>query len=161
MGFCWKLLTGIQKDVEHVFQNEDSPQPGDMIQFQMFGFQHWGIYVGNGEVVHFAWPVVQLFPPKFKVYREKMMDVPGAMKYAVWNKYDRDYPPLDPNHVVERAQHMVGKVFKYSIARANCEHFTTLLRYNVALSEQAERFNFTVDPDFEREIRRYLSEIDG
>ncbi|XP_063165433.1 phospholipase A and acyltransferase 4-like [Candoia aspera] len=153
--------TEVQKDVEHVFQNKDPPKPGDMIHFQMLGFQHWGIYVGDQEVVHFAWPVVWVFPPKFKVRKEKNEDVQGALKSAVWNKFDKNYPPLDPDHVVERALHMVGKILKYDPGSANCEHFATLMRYDAALSGQAERFNFTADPDFVSEVKRYLSQMDS
>ncbi|XP_026556724.1 phospholipid-metabolizing enzyme A-C1-like [Pseudonaja textilis] len=158
MACLWNLVTGIKKDIEHVFQNEDLPKPGDMIQFQMFGFQHWGIYVGEEEVVHFTWPPVE--GTKFKVRKEKIKDVQGVLKIAVWNKFDEKYPPLDPVCVVKRARHMENKVLRYNLAKANCEHFATLMRYDKALSDQAGRFNFTVDRDFEEEIRSYLDEVD-
>ncbi|KAM3833258.1 phospholipase A and acyltransferase 1-like [Vipera latastei] len=151
--------TGIKKDVEHVFQNGDIPKPGDMIQFQMvLPYQHWGIYVGNGEVVHFTISPFDTSP--FRVHRAKITDVLGVLKSAVWNKFDQKYPPLDPARVVKRALHMENKVPRYNLATANCEHFATLMRYDKALSDQAERFNFTVDRDFEQEIRRCLAEVD-
>ncbi|XP_058046463.1 phospholipase A and acyltransferase 3-like [Ahaetulla prasina] len=158
--FAWVVgqplhWTGIKKDVEHVFQNGDLPKPGDMIQFQMLGFQHWGIYIGEEQVVHFAWP-----PLKFKVRKEKIKDVPGVLKTAVWNKFDEKYTPLDPACVVKRARSMENKVLRYNPTNANCEHFATLMRYDKALSDQAERFYFTVDRGFEQEIRRYLAEVD-
>ncbi|XP_070803671.1 phospholipase A and acyltransferase 4-like [Pituophis catenifer annectens] len=158
MEFVWNLVTGIKTDIEHVFQNGDLPKPGDMIQFQMLGFQHWGIYVGEEEVVHFSWPPVGVI--KFKVRKDKIKDVPGVLKTAVWNKYDQKYPPLDPACVVKRARSMEKKVLKYNFVNANCEHFATLMRYDKALSDQAERFYFTVDQDFVQEIRRYLAEAD-
>ncbi|XP_070611180.1 phospholipase A and acyltransferase 4-like [Erythrolamprus reginae] len=157
MEFFRNLVTGIKKDVEHVFQNKDTPKLGDMIQFQMLGFQHWGIYIGEDEVVHFAWPPVGGL--RFKVRKEKIQDVPGVLKTAVWNKFDEKYPPLDPAYVVKRARSMENKVLKYNLASANCEHFATLMRYDKALSDQAERFTFTVDRDFEQTIRRYLAEV--
>ncbi|XP_029141919.1 uncharacterized protein LOC114923311 [Protobothrops mucrosquamatus] len=148
-----------QKDVEHIFQNGDIPKPGDMMQFQLvFPVQHWGIYIGNGEVVHFSLSFSDTFP--YKVRREKIKDVSGAVKSAVWNKFDHKYPPLDATRVVKRALHMVNKVPGYNFVTANCEHFATLMRYDKALSDQAERFNFTVDGDFEQEIRRCLAEVD-
>ncbi|XP_029141918.1 phospholipid-metabolizing enzyme A-C1-like [Protobothrops mucrosquamatus] len=155
MTSIWNLLAGIKEDVEHIFQNGDIPKPGDMIQFQLvLPFQHWGIYIGNGEVVHFS------FSCERKVCRIKIKDVLGAVKSAVWNKFDHKYPPLDPTRVVKRALHMVNKVLRYNLVTANCEHFATLMRYDKALSDQAERFNFTVDRDFEQEIRRCLAEVD-
>ncbi|KAH0616452.1 hypothetical protein JD844_027555 [Phrynosoma platyrhinos] len=137
-------IQGITEDVNHVFQNKNIPKPGDMIQFQMPLFQHWGIYVGNGDVVHFAWPA-------------RVKDVSPV--FAVYNKYDKDHSPLPPDRVVKRAEHMVGKVMKYDLRRANCEHFVTLMRYNVAISGQAERFSYDVDPDFVKQIKKWLAEI--
>uniref|UniRef100_A0A670XYE8 LRAT domain-containing protein n=1 Tax=Pseudonaja textilis TaxID=8673 RepID=A0A670XYE8_PSETE len=118
------------------------PKPGDMIQFQMFGFQHWGIYVGEEEV---AINATSLFPAvegtKFKVRKEKIKDVQGVLKIAVWNKFDEKYPPLDPVCVVKRARHMENKVLRYNLAKANCEHFATLMRYDKALSDQVRPTN--------------------
>uniref|UniRef100_A0A8C5STG6 LRAT domain-containing protein n=1 Tax=Laticauda laticaudata TaxID=8630 RepID=A0A8C5STG6_LATLA len=112
-----------------------------MIQFQMFGFQHWGIYIGEEEVVHFTWPSSgagsQPVQARFKVRKEKIKDVQGVLKIAVWNKFDEKYPPLDPVCVVKRARHMENKVLRYNPVNANCEHFATLMRYDKALSDQA------------------------
>nr|XP_060635560.1 phospholipase A and acyltransferase 1-like [Anolis sagrei ordinatus] len=156
---CVDGIHDIKDDVVHVFRNKDIPKLGDMIQFQMPLFQHWGIYVGNGDVVHFALPAVNVFPLRFKVRKAKVKDVSPVLTYAVNNKYDKVHYPLPPEHVVKRAEHMVGKVIKYDPGRANCEHFVTLMRYNVAISRQAERFNFNVDPDFVKQIKRWLAEI--
>ncbi|ETE64896.1 Group XVI phospholipase A2, partial [Ophiophagus hannah] len=79
-------------------------------------------------------PVVEAF--KFRVRKEKIKDVPGVLKVAVWNKFDEKYPPLDPVCVVKRARHMENKVLRYNPANANCEHFATLMRYDKALSDQ-------------------------
>ncbi|KAH0616453.1 hypothetical protein JD844_027556 [Phrynosoma platyrhinos] len=129
-------IRGIKEDVVHVFQNKDIPKPGDMIQFQMPLFQHWGIYVGDGDVVHFALPAVKVIPLKFKVRKARVKDVTPVLTFAVYNKYDKDHFPLPPDRVVKRAEHMVGKVMKYDAGRANCEHFVTLMRYNIAISRQ-------------------------
>ncbi|XP_039209348.1 phospholipase A and acyltransferase 4-like [Crotalus tigris] len=135
MESIWNVLAGIKQDIEHIFQKGDTPKPGDMIQFQMvLPFQHWGIYIGNGEIVHFAYSFSDIFP--YEVRREKIKDVLGAVKSAVWNKFDHKYPPLDPTHVVKRALHMVNKVLRFNFVTANCEHFATLMRYNKALSDQ-------------------------
>uniref|UniRef100_G1KM41 LRAT domain-containing protein n=1 Tax=Anolis carolinensis TaxID=28377 RepID=G1KM41_ANOCA len=139
----------MKEDIVHVFRNKDIPKPGDMIQFQMPLFQHWGIYVGNGDVVHFALPgnmrggrgedsrhKFSLIQHSLKVRKAKVKNVSPVLTYAVYNKYDKDHSPLPPEHVVKRAEHMVGKIIKYDPGRANCEHFVTLMRYNVAISRQ-------------------------
>ncbi|XP_048357561.1 phospholipase A and acyltransferase 3-like [Sphaerodactylus townsendi] len=151
---------GVTKDIDHVLWNKDKPTPGDMMQFQMPGFQHWGIYVGDENVVHFAWPAVSLIPLKFAVRKQKVKDIQGVLAFAVYNKYDKEYPPLPQDCVVKRAEHMVDKTLKYELARANCEHFATMMRYNIAISEQAKRFNFDVNPDFVEKLRGWLAEID-
>uniref|UniRef100_A0A8C5SQQ2 LRAT domain-containing protein n=1 Tax=Laticauda laticaudata TaxID=8630 RepID=A0A8C5SQQ2_LATLA len=116
-----------------------------MIQFQMFGFQHWGIYIGEEEVqlIHLAINATSLFSVveamKFKVRKEKIKDVQGVLKIAVWNKFDEKYPPLDPVCVVKRARHMENKVLRYNPVNANCEHFATLMRYDKALSDQKHK----------------------
>ncbi|XP_015284929.1 PREDICTED: HRAS-like suppressor 3 [Gekko japonicus] len=151
---------GITKDIDNVLWNKDKPMPGDMMQFQMPGFQHWGIYVGDGNVVHFSWPAVSHFPLKYAVRKEKVKDIKGVLASAVYNKYDQDYVPLPQRCVIKRAEHMVDKVMRYNLAKANCEHFATMMRYNIPISGQAERFNFDVDPDFVEELRGWLAEID-
>ncbi|XP_008109686.1 phospholipase A and acyltransferase 3 [Anolis carolinensis] len=152
-------LEDLKNDVENVFRNKAIPKLGDMIQFQMPLFQHWGIYVGDGNVVQFGLPVVSFFPFEFEVRKEQIKDVPLAISSAVCNKFDKEYSPLPPERVVKRAEYMVGKVMKYNPGTANCEHFATLMRYNVARSGQAERFYLHVDPDFVKQIKRWLAEI--
>ncbi|XP_077194006.1 phospholipase A and acyltransferase 4-like [Paroedura picta] len=152
-------VQGITQDVDHVFRNKAVPKPGDMMQFQMAGFQHWGIYVGDEMVVHFALPAVSYFPLKYAVRKEKVEAIPGVLAFAPYNKFDNAYKPLPPERVVKRANHMVGKVMRYDVAKANCEHFATMMRYNIPISGQAERFSFEVDPDFVKELKGYLAEI--
>ncbi|XP_062990302.1 phospholipase A and acyltransferase 1-like [Elgaria multicarinata webbii] len=160
-----KKLSGVVMDVVHVYTNKDPPKPGDMIQSQMPGFQHWGIYVGSedegvhGDVIHFALPAVSYFPPKFQVRRQKVKDIEWAHRSAVNNKFDHIYPALPPDRIVKRAKHMEDKIMKYDSGSANCEHFATLMRYDIARSEQANRFGFNVDLDFVKEVKGWLAEI--
>lgn len=39
-----------------VTQFEEKPQPGDLIEIFRGNYQHWGIYVGDGYIIHLAPP---------------------------------------------------------------------------------------------------------
>uniref|UniRef100_A0A803TU36 LRAT domain-containing protein n=1 Tax=Anolis carolinensis TaxID=28377 RepID=A0A803TU36_ANOCA len=107
-----------------------------MIQFQMPFFQHWGIYVGDGNVVHFGWPAVRLLPFEYEVRKDHVKEVSLAISFGVYNKFDKYYPPLPPERVVKRAEYMVGKTMRYYPGSANCEHFATMMRYDITRSGQ-------------------------
>uniref|UniRef100_A0A452I8G5 LRAT domain-containing protein n=1 Tax=Gopherus agassizii TaxID=38772 RepID=A0A452I8G5_9SAUR len=112
--------------------NKPGTPPGDLIEFQRVGYQHWGIYVGKGYVVHFTFP--EFF--KAKVQKERLRNVARVSSYAVNNQLDKKHPPLPLSHVVKRAEHLVGKNIDYNLVMSNCEHFATLIRYGIAESQQ-------------------------
>uniref|UniRef100_A0A8C8SXN2 LRAT domain-containing protein n=1 Tax=Pelusios castaneus TaxID=367368 RepID=A0A8C8SXN2_9SAUR len=119
-------------------------EPGDLIEFQRMGYQHWAISVGKGHVVHFTFPAFlgsgpareDSVPTITKVQKERLRNVAGASSYAVNNKLDKKHPPLPLPHVVKRAEHLVGKNMDYNLVMSNCEHFATMMRYDIAESEQ-------------------------
>uniref|UniRef100_A0A452I849 LRAT domain-containing protein n=1 Tax=Gopherus agassizii TaxID=38772 RepID=A0A452I849_9SAUR len=102
--------------------NKPGTPPGDLIEFQRVGYQHWGIYVGKGYV---NLTISTSIYPSFKVGN-----------YAVNNQLDKKHPPLPLSHVVKRAEHLVGKNIDYNLVMSNCEHFATLIRYGIAESQQ-------------------------
>uniref|UniRef100_A0A452I853 LRAT domain-containing protein n=1 Tax=Gopherus agassizii TaxID=38772 RepID=A0A452I853_9SAUR len=125
-------------------------EPGDLIEFQRVGYQHWGIYVGKGYVVHFTFPVcgtaesriqVSHIPAFPKVQKERLRNVARVSSYAVNNQLDKKHPPLPLSHVVKRAEHLVGKNIDYNLVMSNCEHFATLIRYGIAESQQVSLVN--------------------
>uniref|UniRef100_A0A452I841 LRAT domain-containing protein n=1 Tax=Gopherus agassizii TaxID=38772 RepID=A0A452I841_9SAUR len=116
-------------------------EPGDLIEFQRVGYQHWGIYVGKGYVVHFTFPegLNNMLNGEFfkaKVQKERLRNVARVSSYAVNNQLDKKHPPLPLSHVVKRAEHLVGKNIDYNLVMSNCEHFATLIRYGIAESQQ-------------------------
>uniref|UniRef100_A0A452I842 LRAT domain-containing protein n=1 Tax=Gopherus agassizii TaxID=38772 RepID=A0A452I842_9SAUR len=121
------------------------PSPGDLIEFQRVGYQHWGIYVGKGYVVHFTFPgacpgllasTLLHTLRAAKVQKERLRNVARVSSYAVNNQLDKKHPPLPLSHVVKRAEHLVGKNIDYNLVMSNCEHFATLIRYGIAESQQ-------------------------
>ncbi|KAM3850604.1 phospholipase A and acyltransferase 4-like [Diretmus argenteus] len=118
------------------------PQPGDLIEISRKGYQHWAVYVGNGEVVHVI-PISEasgvsktLLDTTVRVTRQTIWDAVGSDGYRVNNLLDDKYQPRQPDLIVEDAHRREGQVLPYCIATRNCEHFVTELRYGKPESRQ-------------------------
>ncbi|KAM9302180.1 phospholipase A and acyltransferase 2-like [Gastrophryne carolinensis] len=117
------------------------PQLGDLIEFLRPLYQHWGIYVGDGYVVHLTdqegWTsLASAFGGSAVVRKDRLENVAQGCNYRVNNKYDLKWRPYPPEKVVQAALEQVGRVMPYSVTSANCEHFVTELRYGSCCSEQ-------------------------
>ncbi|XP_069824414.1 phospholipase A and acyltransferase 4-like [Dendropsophus ebraccatus] len=120
-----------------------SPQPGDLIEFIRTLYQHWGIYVGKGNVVHLTdqegFSSLSSAFGGIAVVREDPIEIVAAgCIYRVNNKYDKKRSPYPPEKIVNAARREVGKRMNYSVTSANCEHFVTELRYNKAFCDQVD-----------------------
>lgn len=127
------------------------PQPGDLIEISYLGYiyQHWGVYVGDGHIVHltgvdggssgiYLLGSVSGLSTQAVVKKELVTKVAAGNKYQVNSKYDRRFPPLPLKDILARAEALVGQVMPYVLSQKNCEHFATQLRYGVAVSDQVE-----------------------
>uniref|UniRef100_A0A8C4N8F9 Retinoic acid receptor responder 3 n=1 Tax=Eptatretus burgeri TaxID=7764 RepID=A0A8C4N8F9_EPTBU len=145
-----------------------SPQPGDLIEiFRPSGvYEHWAIYIGNGDVIHVAANGLGLasssasFASAFggtpTVKKEKLKIVVGDNSYQINNKYDHKYRPLPAKEIVEAALSRVGQKVDYDVFTNNCEHFVTLLRYGEPDSEQ---LFMSTDPGWRSLYRRNVGTI--
>uniref|UniRef100_UPI00358F94EE phospholipase A and acyltransferase 1-like n=1 Tax=Myxine glutinosa TaxID=7769 RepID=UPI00358F94EE len=143
-----------------------NPEPGDLIEIPRPGYQHWAIYIGNGDVVHVTPNGVGLASSSPSsgsvisgtptVKREKLNIVVGVDRCCINNKYDHRYKPFPAKVIVERALSRVGEDISYKILSNNCEHFVTLLRYGEPVSQQADRATIAIET-----IALLLSEIIG
>ncbi|KAM4618086.1 phospholipase A and acyltransferase 3-like [Discoglossus pictus] len=119
------------------------PKPGDLIEFFRPFYQHWGIYVGKGYVVHLTdqkgWSsITSGFSAKAFVRKDRVRRVACGYTYRVNNKYDQKRPPKTPVKVVQAALELVGYNMPYSVTNGNCEHFVTELRYGDSFSDQVD-----------------------
>uniref|UniRef100_A0A8C5QQF3 LRAT domain-containing protein n=1 Tax=Leptobrachium leishanense TaxID=445787 RepID=A0A8C5QQF3_9ANUR len=105
--------------------------PGDLLEFHRGNYDHWAVYVGNGKLVDFADP-----PNQGIVRKQLVTDVAAGRPYKVNNKYDKRCAPRKPKEIVEAAENEVGNRKDYDVARNNCEHFATLMRYGKSFSDQ-------------------------
>ena len=137
-------------------------RPGDLVEFQREGYQHWAVYVGR----HAVESTDGLFPVlPCLVHRVSPGDLPGRMSgnpvgslqtavevqalQEVWatsparvnNNLDRKVAPLPAHTVVQRA---VGAAYgedgqaysRYHLISNNCEHFASWARSGWSVSCQ-------------------------
>ncbi|XP_077311887.1 phospholipase A and acyltransferase 2-like [Lithobates pipiens] len=119
------------------------PKPGDLIEFYRVGYQHWGVYVGNGYIVHLTDPqglslLFSVVRATAVVRRDYLESVARGCDYKVNNKYDSKCSPYPAIKIVNAALEEVGKTKNYSVTSANCEHFASYLRYGEQFSDQVD-----------------------
>ncbi|NP_001083321.1 phospholipase A and acyltransferase 4 L homeolog isoform X1 [Xenopus laevis] len=119
------------------------PKPGDLIEFIRPLYQHWGIYVGDGYVVHLTdqegWSSLSSALGGTAIVRKDLLEnVADGCNYRVNNKYDLKVQPYPPEKVVQAAMELVGQTLPYSVTSSNCEHFVTAMRYGDRFSDQVD-----------------------
>ncbi|PIO40545.1 hypothetical protein AB205_0094100, partial [Aquarana catesbeiana] len=119
------------------------PKPGDLIEFHRVAYQHWGVYVGNGYIVHLTdqegWSSLSsVFGETAVVRKDRLESVACGCDYNVNNKYDSRCSPYPAGKIVNAALKQVGKKMDYRLASANCEHFATDLRYGKRFCDQVD-----------------------
>ncbi|XP_053808108.1 phospholipase A and acyltransferase 1-like [Vidua chalybeata] len=128
-------------------QDNCNPQPGDLIEIDRRGYQHWALYMGDGYVIHvtdegatsFMLSSSSIRATTAKVKKEILKDVVGNDKWRVNNKYDRYCTPRPVEEIIRRAERWIDREVAYNVLNRNCEHFVTMLRYRKEVSEQATK----------------------
>ena len=112
----------------------EEAQPGSHVISPRRGYEHHGIYVGNGKVIHYA----GLARGNFRGRIEEVELAAFAYGRSVWTR--RSGPPtFSPQEIVRRARSRVGEN-RYRVFRNNCEHFCEWCLRGDARSYQVERF---------------------
>ncbi|XP_026773220.3 phospholipase A and acyltransferase 3 isoform X2 [Pangasianodon hypophthalmus] len=130
-------------------QFEQKPQLGDLIEIFRGTYQHWGIYVGEGYIIHLAPPseqaeagaysMMSVLCDKAVVKKEQLWDVAGTDKYSINNLLDEKYEPRPICVILREAHSFLGQELPYCVFSGNCEHFVTELRYGKAESRQVRK----------------------
>ncbi|XP_039551632.1 uncharacterized protein LOC120495818 [Passer montanus] len=126
-------------------QGGRDPRPGDLIEIDRPGYQHWALYVGRGYVIHvtdegatsLTLSSSSIRATTAKVKKQLLKEVVGNDEWRVNNKYDRYYTPFAVEKIIQRAKQWIGREVPYDVLNRNCEHFVTELRYGVGVSEQS------------------------
>ncbi|NWT98763.1 HRSL1 enzyme, partial [Urocynchramus pylzowi] len=112
------------------------PEPGDLIEIDRPGYQHWALYVGDGYVINVT-PVGKACAAwQAKVKKQLLKEVVGNHKWRVNNKYDRSRTPRRVEEIIRRAERWIDREVPYDVLTSNCEHFVTELRYGEGVSDQ-------------------------
>ncbi|NXP00990.1 HRSL1 enzyme, partial [Certhia brachydactyla] len=122
------------------------PKPGDLIEIKQGCYEHWALYIGEGNVIHVT-PVDDnhlsqsagnetIFASKAQVKKQPLNDVAGDDYWCVNNKYDCYRIPFPMEEIVRRAEPWVDIEVPYNVLGKNCEHFGTMLRYGQGFSDQ-------------------------
>ncbi|XP_062253446.1 phospholipase A and acyltransferase 3-like [Platichthys flesus] len=119
---------------------------GDLIEIFRDGpYQHWAVYIGGQEVVHFgtegglsSGSSANLGRCKGYVLQEKFSKVVGSHHFKVNNLLDKNYKPRDPSIIVKEALERVGNMLTYDLVSYNCEHFANEMRYGKPESRQVQ-----------------------
>ncbi|XP_078284001.1 phospholipase A and acyltransferase 2-like [Rhinoraja longicauda] len=123
---------------------KSSLNPGDLIEISRFGFKHWAIYIGDGDVVHLtsdgaSGETSKRFSRLEKtavIKMEPLAEVAGCDPWCVNNSSDSRWTPLPIDKIIKRAKEMVGQKVHYDVINANCEHFVNSIRYGKSISFQ-------------------------
>lgn len=104
-------------------------------------YSHYGIYVGENQVVHFSAPKGRETDAESADIIQTSIEefLRGDQLFVLREKPGSDYKPYPPDVIVERAKAEIGKrKGTYSLVSNNCEHFAYWCRYGVKESIQVD-----------------------
>uniref|UniRef100_UPI00398F3DA3 phospholipase A and acyltransferase 3-like n=1 Tax=Pristiophorus japonicus TaxID=55135 RepID=UPI00398F3DA3 len=124
------------------------PKPGDLIEIFRGDYQHWAIYVGDGDVVHLtegsSARVSSSSTTNIVVKRQRLSKVAGKDEYHINNTSDEKWDPLPIDEIIKNAKAKVGNKVEYELTTANCEHFVNELRCGKKVSDQGKEIESDV-----------------
>lgn len=133
--------------------NGELLQKGDLVEFFRGAYHHWGIYEGNGSIIHVTCePNVQSSFVSSNVVAGSSSALSGNRSAEVrsdplekvanggklYKNNLHDVYIFSPENIIKRANKFIGKAYDYDLLMNNCEHFVCKMRYDVARSQQVE-----------------------
>lgn len=113
--------------------------PGDVLSVNRGLYRHYGVYVGNGTVVHFSGGEGHELSARRACIRKATLE--SFRKNGEIQIETRCCKSYSRKETVMRALGAVGtEKGKYSLPWNNCEHFANWCRYGKKRSLQVERF---------------------
>ena len=111
------------------------PTPGTQIATPRNGYDHHGIYTGNGKVVHYA-GLCRRNLHRGPVVETTLADFEAGNGYREIASVDAHYTAAQ---IIARARTRIGEN-RYHLLSNNCEHFCTWCIYGQAVSKQVRVF---------------------
>jgi hypothetical protein len=113
------------------------PVKGELIEIKRIIYDHWAVYVGDGEVIH----VCDEGDWKATIRLDLLKDVCGESLCRINNlekaAQKRGLKPRSVSAILKDAYTMLDEKFDYHPIDNNCEHFVTSCRFGSRFSEQA------------------------
>ncbi|XP_053360737.1 phospholipase A and acyltransferase 4 [Clarias gariepinus] len=142
---------------DQVVEIEASAYFGDLIEFSYpIGYSHWGVYDGDGHIIHFAvadesqlmqkvrgylqtmFPVCgDLLLGETRIRRQRLaeVNVPKGAQLLVSNT-KHELQPSEYEDMKRRRDSLLDKQLPYKLFTQNCEHFATFVRYGKSVCNQ-------------------------
>jgi len=132
-----------------VFLQDSDVELADLICFYRGWYYHWGIYDGDGYVIHV--PAESKNGIQCTIRRENLVDVAKKVPEKTRVRIDNLYPAACSFYCnglkgdlqrsietqLEAARNMIGQTVDYNFLTNNCEHFVTRCKYGYGFCTQA------------------------
>ena len=122
-------------------------RPGDIIRVYTGRYYHFGIYIGDETVIHFAGPDPHTLTDASKAaVRKDSLDHFSMGKSLEVRDYslEEKLKKRPPKKVIGEAVSQIGKA-GYDIIYNNCEHFVNKCVFGVAYSTQIDKMREMLD----------------
>lgn len=114
------------------------PMPGDVVVADRIIYRHYGIYVGNGRVIHFSGEAGhEKDPARARIIETSLVDF--IQESPVLVEVSDDYPAFPSDQVVDNAKSRLGER-GYNLFTNNCEHFANECKYGRRMSRQVAAY---------------------
>ncbi|TTJ85388.1 Death effector domain-containing protein [Bagarius yarrelli] len=152
---------------DQVAEIEASAHFGDLIEFSYpIGYSHWGVYDGDGYVIHFAVADESQMMNTFRGYLQSMFPLCGDLllgetrirrqrlcevnvpkgAHVLVSNTRHALTPSNPEDMKRRCDALLDKQLPYKLFTQNCEHFATFVRYGKAMCNQSEAGGESQEP---------------
>ncbi|XP_077994927.1 phospholipase A and acyltransferase 2-like [Glandiceps talaboti] len=130
----------------------DRCEAGDLLKFPRGLYSHWGVYVGNGQVIHMAgvddtgdergshsgsFSISGKQFNKAAIKCDDFLEIVRGCSVEINNSKDRKRCPARKRDIVKRAFSKLGEI-EYNVLWNNCEHFASWCRYGIEESDQVD-----------------------
>lgn len=125
-----------------MFFSFDTPTLGDIIFTDRGIYKHYGVYIGHGQVIHFAGPKGhETDPTKADIILTSIEDFLRGDELSVeFEPENFKYKSFPPSEIVRRAKSKIGtEKGYYNLVDNNCEHFANWCKYDVKFSRQVDK----------------------
>ena len=118
-----------------------NPSVGDILFADRVLYKHYGIYVGDNQVIHFAGPEEdETNPVLADIIQTTMEEFHKGDPYGI-EPAAEGKKPFPAEEIVQRAKSCLGKKKGcYNLVDYNCEHFANWCRYGEARSKQVDNY---------------------